>query len=76
MFVFARVAASIAAVAAVTVLYFRFLSANPTTVALCYLVLILLIATQWGIVESTVASPGYSVFQCLFSPACWPIDDC
>src|SRR5262245_24055371 len=56
MIVFARMAASIAAVAAVTVLYFRFLSANPTTIALCFLVLILLIATLWGIVESTVAS--------------------
>jgi two-component system sensor histidine kinase KdpD len=29
---------------------------NPTTAALCYLVLILFIATGWGIAESTVAS--------------------
>lgn len=56
MFVLARVAASIAAVAAVTIVYFRFVSTNPTTVALSYLGLILLVATRWGIVESTVAS--------------------
>jgi two-component system sensor histidine kinase KdpD len=52
----ARVVASIAAVALITVLYSEWLHANPTTVALSYLVAILLIATTWGIVEATIAS--------------------
>ena len=51
-----RVAASIGAVALITVLYSEMLPVNPTTVALSYLVAILLIATTWGIVEATTAS--------------------
>ena len=51
-----RVAASIGAVALITVLYSEVLHVNPTTVALSYLVAILLIATAWGIVEATTAS--------------------
>ena len=51
-----RVAASIGAVALITYLYSELLHANPTTVALSYLVAILLIATTWGIVEATSAS--------------------
>jgi two-component system, OmpR family, sensor histidine kinase KdpD len=52
----ARVAASIGAIALITALYFVVLRVNPTTVALSYLVAILLIATTWGIVEATTAS--------------------
>jgi two-component system sensor histidine kinase KdpD len=51
-----RIAASICVVAGLTGLYFWLASVNPTTVALSYLVTILVIATQWGIVEATVAS--------------------
>jgi two-component system, OmpR family, sensor histidine kinase KdpD len=51
-----RIAASLAAVGAVTVLYQRAISVNPTTIALSYVVVILLIATTWSIAESTVAS--------------------
>ena len=51
-----RVAASIGAVAFITYLYSELLHANPTTVALSYLIAILLIATTWGIVEATTAS--------------------
>ena len=51
-----RVAASIGAVALITVLYTEVLRVNPTTVALSYLIAILLIATTWGIVEATTAS--------------------
>jgi two-component system sensor histidine kinase KdpD len=51
-----RVAASIGAVALITVLYYEALHVNPTTVALSYLIAILLIATRWGIVEATTAS--------------------
>jgi two-component system sensor histidine kinase KdpD len=51
-----RVAASIGVVALITALYFEVLQVNPTTVALSYLIAILLIATRWGIVEATTAS--------------------
>ncbi len=51
-----RVAASIGAVALITVLYSQVLPVNPTTVALSYLIAILLLATTWGIVEATTAS--------------------
>ncbi len=51
-----RVAASIGAVALITVLYGAAIPVNPTTVALSYLIAILLIATWWGIVEATTGS--------------------
>jgi two-component system sensor histidine kinase KdpD len=52
----ARLAASVAVVAVLTVVYARVLRVNPTTVALSYLIAILLIATRWGIVEATTAA--------------------
>ncbi len=51
-----RVAASIVAVAVVTLLYRNALQVNPTTIALSYLVVILFIASGWGIAEATTAS--------------------
>jgi two-component system sensor histidine kinase KdpD len=48
--------AAIGVVAVITALYVQILPVNPTTVALSYLVAILLIATGWGIVEATGAS--------------------
>jgi two-component system sensor histidine kinase KdpD len=51
-----RIVISLASVAAVTLLYAALLRANPTTVALSYLLAILGIATGWGIVEATTAS--------------------
>jgi two-component system, OmpR family, sensor histidine kinase KdpD len=51
-----RVVASIGAVALITAVYAAVLHVNPTTVALSYLVAILMIATGWGIVEATTAS--------------------
>src|ERR1700730_6839164 len=51
-----RIAASIGAVVLITALYFEILHVNPTTVALSYLIAILLIATGWGIVEATAGS--------------------
>ena len=47
---------SLGSIAGITLLYFRFVPVNPTTVALTYVVAILFIATRWGIAESTVAS--------------------
>jgi two-component system sensor histidine kinase KdpD len=51
-----RVAASIGAVVLMTALYVELLHVNPTTVALSYLIAILLIATGWGLVEATAGS--------------------
>src|SRR5581483_11202944 len=52
----ARIAASLAAVGAVTAGYTFVVHVNPTTIALSYVVVVLLVATAWGIAESTVAS--------------------
>src|SRR5215510_9221745 len=52
----ARIAGSLAAVGAVTAVYTAAIRVNPTTIALSYVVVILLIATTWGIAESTIAS--------------------
>jgi len=51
-----RIAASLILIAAVTAAYASFVPVNPTTVALSYVVVILLTATTWGIAESTTAS--------------------
>ena|SRR6266850_2914481 len=51
-----RIAASLGVVAFVTAAYVRFIPGNPTTIALSYVVVILLIATGWGIAEATAAS--------------------
>lgn len=51
-----RIVASMAAVGVVTAAYVSLVHVNPTTVALSYVVVILLIATGWGIAESTAAS--------------------
>jgi len=51
-----RTLTSVALIAAIVVLYFRFLQVNVTTVALTMLLAILGIAAQWGLTESLVAS--------------------
>jgi len=51
----ARIASSIAMVCLVTALYLLGIHVNPTTIALTYVVVILLIATRWGIAESMTA---------------------
>jgi two-component system, OmpR family, sensor histidine kinase KdpD len=51
-----RVLAVIVAVAVVTEFYFQVVKANTTTVALTYLITILVIATAWGLIEATVGS--------------------
>jgi two-component system, OmpR family, sensor histidine kinase KdpD len=62
----ARIAISLAAAAGLTAVYHGPLPANPTTVALSYVVLVLLVATEWGLVEATVlavaASFSFNVF--------------
>ena len=51
-----RVSVSVAAIGVITVVYFNVVRVNPTTVALTYVVAVLVIATGWGIVEATCAS--------------------
>jgi two-component system sensor histidine kinase KdpD len=69
VFLLARIAVSVGAIAAVTTLYFRFLPVNPTTVALSYVVVIFLIATGWGIAEAMAASLVATVcFNVFFLP--------
>jgi two-component system, OmpR family, sensor histidine kinase KdpD len=55
MFLLGRLSAAVAAVAVITSA-FHLIQVNPTTVALTYVVAVLLIATQWGIAEATAAS--------------------
>jgi two-component system sensor histidine kinase KdpD len=56
LFPLARLTASIGLVLAVTFVYTSVLSVNPTTAALSYVVVILLVASRWGVVESMAAS--------------------
>jgi two-component system sensor histidine kinase KdpD len=51
-----RYAGMLAVIAGITALYTLALHVNPTTVALTYLIAILLMATTWGLIEATVAS--------------------
>lgn len=51
-----RLVVAVGAVAAATLVLTRLHGVNPTTAALTYVVVILLVATAWGIRESTVAS--------------------
>lgn len=52
----AKLFGSIAAPVAVTVICYSFLNVNAATVAMFYLLAVLLIAASWGLLESTVAS--------------------
>jgi two-component system sensor histidine kinase KdpD len=64
-----RILASVALVAAIVVVYYRFLPVNATTVALTMLLAILGIATRWGLAESLVASvAGVLGFNYFFLP--------
>ena len=64
-----RIAVSIGVVAAVTAICSRVVPVNPTTVALGYVVAILLLATVWGITEATVASiVATACFNLFFLP--------
>jgi two-component system sensor histidine kinase KdpD len=56
-----RSVVSIGLVLAVTATFYAFLPVNPTTVALSYVVVILLVASTWGVVESMAASLAATV---------------
>ena len=51
-----RLAGALASVGATTYFYTRVLSVNSTTVALSYLLVILVISTGWGLAEAVLAS--------------------
>lgn len=64
-----RLGLSVAGIAAITLAYARIVAVNPTTVAMSYLVVILLIATYWGIADATAASVLATVgFNFFFLP--------
>lgn len=74
----ARLIASLVTVGAVTAVYYLFVPVNPTTVALTYVVVVLLIATGWGIAEATAASvAAVACFNLFFLPPflTWTIAD-
>jgi two-component system, OmpR family, sensor histidine kinase KdpD len=56
-----RVAVSVGAVLVVTGIYHAVLAVNPTTVALTYVVVVLLAASNWGVVEATTVSVAATV---------------
>jgi two-component system sensor histidine kinase KdpD len=65
----ARITASIAVIGLITALYSQVLQVNPATVALSYVVAILILATAWGLVEATAASiVGLLGFNYFFLP--------
>lgn len=64
-----RLLASLAGVAMVTVAAYGFIPINATTVGFTYLVLVLLIASTWGFVESAIASVAATLaFNFYFFP--------
>lgn len=64
-----RLVAVLVAVAAVTFTCFRLVAVNATTAGFAYLVVILVIATAWGLPEATVASVvGVLCFNYFFLP--------
>jgi len=73
-----RIAAAIGAAGAITVIYFLYLSVNPTTVALTYVLAVLIIAGSWGIVEATAAAiTAMLCFNFFFLPpiGAWTVAD-
>ncbi len=64
-----RIVVSLSVVGAVTAACSAVIPLNPTTVALAYVVVILLIATAWGITEATAASVAAALcFNLFFLP--------
>ncbi len=64
-----RILASLASVAAFTAIAYSFIAVNATTVGFAYLVLVLLIASTWGVIESSIASLAATLaFNFFFLP--------
>jgi two-component system, OmpR family, sensor histidine kinase KdpD len=54
--VLSRLAASVGLVLLVTAVFHAVVPANPTTVALTYVVVVLFVASNWGVIEATTTS--------------------
>src|SRR5438445_9570816 len=64
-----QVAGAVAAIAAVTAAERVFITVNATTVALSFVLTVLVVATQWGLVEAIAASVvGMFCFNYFFLP--------
>ena len=64
-----RILGTLAIVGAITVFYARIFSVNNVTVALSFLLAVLVIATRWGLVEALLASvAGMLCFNFFFIP--------
>jgi two-component system, OmpR family, sensor histidine kinase KdpD len=61
LFPLARLVVAISLVLVVTLVYHAFVSVNPTTVALTYVVAILFVASRWGVAESMASSLAATV---------------
>lgn len=61
LFSLARLTVAVGLVLLVTAVYSSLVPANPTTVALSYVVVILLLASGWGVVESMAGSVAAAV---------------
>ena len=56
-----RTSVSIAVVLAITAVYYLTLPANPTTVALSFVAVVLLVASGWGVVEATMTAVAATI---------------
>jgi two-component system sensor histidine kinase KdpD len=64
-----RILGTLAIVGAITVFYARIFSVNNVTVALSFLLAVLVIATRWGLIEALLASvAGMLCFNFFFIP--------
>ncbi len=64
-----RILGALGIVAGTTIFYYRFVGVNNVTVALSFLLVVLAIATRWGLIEALVASVGAMLcFNFFFLP--------
>ena len=73
-----RIAAAAGIAGAITDIYFQYIVVNPTTVALTYVLAVLIIAGSWGILEATAAAlTAVLCFNFFFLPpvGTWTIAD-
>ncbi len=64
-----RVLAALGLIGAITLFYFRIVNVNSVTVALTFLLVVLGVATRWGLLEAIAASiAGMLCFNYFFLP--------
>jgi two-component system sensor histidine kinase KdpD len=68
----ARIAAAIAIIAAITLLFYRWLPVNATTAGFAYLIGVLVIGANWGLTEAIIGSVlAVLCFDFFFLPPVW-----